>query len=78
LKDYDECLEQKFLEGAGEWRHRKLGEWSVHEIKIIMDAEGDWNTKNMNKKLASRLEGRGASQVSQWILGYKKRCLWLA
>jgi hypothetical protein len=34
LKDYDECLEQKFLEGAGEWRHRKLGKFSVEEIKL--------------------------------------------
>ena len=34
LKDYDECLEQRFLEGAGEWRHRKEGEWSVEELRL--------------------------------------------
>jgi hypothetical protein len=67
LKDYDECLEQRFLEGAGEWRHPKPGrlKFSEEEIKIIMDAESDWDTKNMNKKLASMLEGRSTSQVSQ-------------
>jgi hypothetical protein len=50
LKDYDECLEQKFIKGSGEWRHRKLGKFSVEEIKIIMDAESDWNTKKYEQK----------------------------
>jgi hypothetical protein len=78
LKDYDECLEQKFIEGSGEWRFQKPGKFSVEEIKIIMDAESDWNTKNMNKKLARMLEGRSSSQVGSWICSYKKRCLRLA
>ena len=75
LKDYDECLEQRFLEGAGEWRHPKPGKLSVDEIKVIMDAESDWDTKNMNKKLASMLEGRSTSQVGIWIRSYKRRRL---
>jgi DNA-binding NarL/FixJ family response regulator len=75
LKDYDKCVGNKFLEGAGEWRHRKEGEWSVEEIKIIMAVEGDWNKKNMYRTLARRLEGRGTSQVSQWIRDHKRRRL---
>jgi hypothetical protein len=40
-----------------------------------MDAESDWDTKNMNKKLASMLEGRSTSQVGIWIRSYKRRRL---
>jgi hypothetical protein len=77
LKDYDECLEQKFIEGAGEWRHPKPGrlKFSEEEIKIIMDAKSDWDTKNINKKLASMLEGRSTTQVGYWIRNYKNKRL---
>jgi hypothetical protein len=78
LKDYDECLEQRFIERSGEWRFPKPGKFSEEEIKIIMDAKSVWNTKNMNKKLASMLEGRSTTQVAQWICSYKKKCLRLA
>jgi hypothetical protein len=45
------------------------------EIKIIMDAEDHWNSKNMYHILARRLEGRGACQVRSWINRNKKKRL---
>jgi len=75
LKSYDECLGNKFIEGTGEWKDRTTGPWSEEEIKIIMDAEGHWNSKNLYHILARRLEGRGAGQVGSWIRSHKKKRL---
>ena len=75
LKKYDECLGNEFIEETGEWKDRMTGPWSVEEIKIIMDAEGHWNSKNMYRILARRLEGRGACQVRSWINRNKKKRL---
>jgi hypothetical protein len=75
LKSYDECLGNEFIEGTGEWKDRTTGPWSEEEIKIIMDAEGHWNSKNMCHILARRLEGRGACQVRSWINRNKKKRL---
>ena len=75
LKKYDECLGNEFIERTGEWKDRKTGKWSVEEIKIIMDAEEHWNSKNMYQTLASRLEGRGSHQVGDWICRHRKNVL---
>ena len=75
LKSYDECLGNMFIEETGEWKDRTTGPWSVEEIKIIMDAEGHWHSKNMYHILARRLEGRGAGQVGNWIRSHKKKRL---
>ena len=47
LKRYDECSGNEFIEETGEWKDRTTSRWSMEEINIIMDAEGDWNTKNI-------------------------------
>jgi hypothetical protein len=75
LKRYDECLGNEFIEETGEWKDRTTGPWSVEEIKIIMDSEGHWNSKNMYHILARRLEGRGADQVRSWICRHRKNVL---
>ena len=75
LKKYDECLGNKFIEESGEWKDRTTGPWSVEEIKIVMDAEGHWHSKNMYHILARRLEGRGAGQIGSWIRMHKKKRL---
>ena len=59
----DESSVNKFDEYTGEWENQKTGTWSMEEEQIIMAMKDNWKVKNMNKTLASRLEGRSTHQV---------------
>jgi len=71
----DESLVNKFDEYTGEWENRKEGTWSMEEEQIIMAMKDNWKVKNMNKTLASRIEGRSTHQVRCWISNHRKKCL---
>ena len=71
----DESSVNKFDEYTGEWDNQKKGTWSEEEITIIMAMKDNWKEKNINKTLASRLEGRGTHQVGDWICRHRKNVL---
>jgi hypothetical protein len=68
----DESSVNKFDEYTGEWGNQKTGTWSMEEEQIIMAMKDNWKVKNMNKTLASRLEGRSTHQVRCWICKHRK------
>jgi hypothetical protein len=46
--------------------------WSENEIGIIMSMKDEWHLRlPTNINLASRLEGRSATQVGNWIRKYE-------
>ena len=60
---------------SGIIKRRKTGMWSEEEIKIIMAKKDNWKEKNMNKTLASKLVGRSAKNVCNWICWNRKNGL---